>query len=192
MTRARRWLAASTGLWFVACSTSPRATQEPARSAAPVCAIAGESTLPAEARDTVETFQRSVERGPLFAASSSRSPVASCRASVDAGMASLDYQFGDGGWLRAKRNPAIEYSDVEVHFAAPPAGDPLAILTRAERAAFGDHGCGIDWKEAETSPATEPPGAVDKIYRGDACNCQARVRSDASGRVIGLILRSAC
>jgi hypothetical protein len=192
MTRAKRWLAASTGLWLVACSTSPRATQEAARSAAPVCAIAGEGTLSAEARDTVATFERSVESAPFFAASSSRSPVASCRAGIDAGMASLDYQFADGGWLRAKRNPAIEYSDVEVHFAAPPADDPLAILARAERAAFGEQGCGIDWKEAETTPASEPAGAVDTIYRGDACNCQARVRSDASGRVVGLILRSAC
>jgi hypothetical protein len=201
------WCAAVASVWLTACSTSPRATETPApapaqttgarptppvQTAVPPCALAAESTFTPQARDAVNTFQRTLEAGPLFAVFTGKAPVASCRIGFDAGTASLEYQFQDGGWFRAKRDPSIEYSDYEAHLGAPPAEDPVAILTRAERAAFGDAGCGIDWKESESRPAADMPGVTDTIFRGDSCNCQARVRKDGGGRVVGLSLRSAC
>jgi hypothetical protein len=154
--------------------------------------VTAESTLSPEIRDTLAAFQRAVERGPLFVVSANRAGVASCRIGVESGTASLEYQFRDGGWLRTKRDPRIEYTDQEARFAVPPAESPITILTRAERVTFGDQGCGIDWKRGETHPAEDDRGAVEAVYRGDTCNCQARVRRDASGRVVGLALRSAC
>ena len=40
--------------------------------------------------------------------------------------------------------------------------------------------------------AVRIPGATETIYRGDTCNCQARVRKDKAGRTVGLVFRSAC
>jgi hypothetical protein len=64
-------------------------------------------------------------------------------------------------------------------------------LTDAEQAAFGADGCGIDWRQPETRPP-DAERVTETIYRGDVCNCQARVRSDTAGHVAGLIVRSAC
>ena len=159
--------------------------------AIPACAVtAGPLSQPA--RESVAALQRAIETGPLFTVAASRAAVASCRIGFESAAASVEYQFSDGGWLRAKHDARIDYTDQEVRTAVPPAENPISILTRAERVAFGDKGCGIDWNEKETQPAPDDRGAVDAIYRGDTCNCQARVRSDAAGRVVGLILRSAC
>jgi hypothetical protein len=192
MTRATRWLAVVAGVWVTACSTSPRATQESARPAVPPCVVTAESTLSPQARDHLASFQRAVETGPLFAASAGVTGVASCRVGAESGVTSVEYQLRDGGWLRATHDPRLEYSDQEVHFAAPRTDDPVAILTRAERAAFGEQGCGIDWKTVETHTPDDDRSVVEQIYRGETCNCQARVRRDARGRILGVILRSAC
>jgi hypothetical protein len=109
-----------------------------------------------------------------------------------AGVITLDYSFRDGGWLHVKRDPRIEYNDQEARFELPPGANPIAILTRAEMVAFGDKGCGIDWSESEKAPAADDASAIETIFRGDVCNCQARFRSNAAGRVVGLSLRSAC
>ena len=94
--------------------------------------------------------------------------------------------------MRVTRNAQIEYSDQEVRFASPPSESPVAVLTRTEQAAFDGKGCGIDWRSGDTSAASDDPSARETVYRGDTCNCQARVRSDAKGRVVGLLFRSAC
>src|SRR6185295_16821765 len=121
----------------------------------------------------VAAVQRAVETGPLFTVPASRAGVASCRVGYESGMTSLEYRFRDSGWLRVKRDPRIEYSDQEARFAVPLTENPIAVLTRAERVAFGDKGCGIDWKEVETHPAEDDRGSVEATYRGDTCNCQA-------------------
>jgi hypothetical protein len=186
------WVVVVGGLWLASCSTQPRAKQTTTQRAVPDCVVtAAEGTLSPQIQDAVAAFQHAVETGPLFTVPASRADVASCRIGYQSGMTSLEYQFRDGGWLRAKRDPRIEYSDQEVRFPVPPE-NPLAILTRAERATFGENGCGIDWNVNETHAAEDGHGAVEAIYRGDTCNCQARVRSDATGRVVGLTLRSAC
>jgi hypothetical protein len=179
------------GVWSAACSTPlPRQTSGP--PAKQVCVPTAESTVSQESRNTIADFQRTVESTPLFTISARHAGVSSCRIGYESGMASVEYQFRDGGWLRSKRDSRIEYSDQEVRFAVPLAESPIAILTDAERAAFGDSGCGMDWKETETTPAEDDRTAVEVIYRGDTCNCQARIRSDAGGRVTGLVFRSAC
>jgi hypothetical protein len=180
---------------LAACSSSPRATasqttQTAAPSASPDCGAA--ATLPADARTAAATFQRAVESGPLFAAEGGHAALESCRVAVNEGATSLDYRFRGGGSLHASTDPRIESSELAARFSAAPAEDPDAILKRAERASFGDQGCGIDWKEGETREASDEKGATDSIYRGDSCNCQARVRRDGGGKVVALMLRSAC
>jgi hypothetical protein len=189
------------GFWFVAlavsvaaCSASPpRAAAQATQAAASAAAdCVADATLPADARTAASTFQRAVESGPLFAAEGGRAAVESCRVAVAEGATSLDYRFRGGGSLHASTDPRLESSELAARFSAAPADDPDAILKRAERASFGDQGCGIDWKEAETREASDEKGATDRIYRGDSCNCQARVRRDGGGKVVALTLRSAC
>jgi hypothetical protein len=169
----------------------PVASQSPATSSAPDCVAAEGGTSPQDP-EALASLRRSVETGPFYTISASTSVVAACRVSRDADAITLDYTFRDGGSLRVTRNPRIEYSDQEVRFASPPGEGPVAVLTRAEEAAFGAKGCGIDWRQPETRPAGDDASVTEIIYRGDVCNCQARVRSDAAGRVAGLVFRSAC
>jgi hypothetical protein len=139
----------------------------------------------AQARQTVES-------GPLFQAAAANTSLASCRATGAAEKVVIEYQFADGGSLRATRDPSIEYFDQEVRFASPPAASPVDLLTRTERAVFAADGCGIDWKDGQTQPSAGPSKETETVYRGETCNCQARIRSDASGRPLTLTFRSAC
>jgi hypothetical protein len=191
-TRPVRWCCALAVACIAACSASPRATQTSTAAAIPSCTPENGFALQPDARETIASLKRAVEDGPIFAASAARTGVASCRVAYDGGVASIDYQLRDGGWLRAKRDAKIEYSDQEARLTTPLAEDAVGVLQRAERASFGADGCGIDWKEPESKPPDDDRSAVEKIYRGETCNCQARVRSDASGKVFGLMLRSSC
>jgi hypothetical protein len=133
-----------------------------------------------------------VEKGPLFTVPAAAEGVASCRVRYDAAVIDLDYRFKDGDWLHVKRDARIEYTDQEARFALSPKENAEAIRAGAERAAFGPNGCGIDWRQAETQPSVDDPSTTESVFRGDVCNCQARIRRNAAGRVVGLMLRSTC
>jgi hypothetical protein len=137
-------------------------------------------------------LRRTVEAGPLYAAATATRELASCRMSQEPDSLTLEYTFRDGGWLRVTQQPRIEYMDQEVRLTSPLAEDAVAVLRRAEQAAFDQQGCGIAWQDAEKQAAEDDTSAMETVYRGDVCNCQARVRTDAAGRVVGLLLRSAC
>lgn len=137
-------------------------------------------------------LRRSVENGPLFTIPAAAAGVASCHVRHDSSVIELEYRFKDGGWLHVKRDARIEYSEQEARFALSPKEDPMAILAAVERGAFGPNGCGIDWRQSETQPAADDISASESVFRGDVCNCQARIRRGSTGNVIGLTLRSAC
>jgi hypothetical protein len=139
----------------------------------------------------VAEIRRTVEAGPLYAVAS-RAGLAGCHSSVEDGAIRLEYTFRDGASLHVTRSQETEYTDQEVRLTSPLTESPVAVLTRAEQAAFGARGCGIDWRKVATARPSDEPEATESIYRGDVCNCQARARADASGRVLRLQLRSAC
>jgi hypothetical protein len=181
-------LLAITSLIATACSPMPAATQR--ASAPPECSGADAVASAPDAK-TLTDLRRATEMGPFYAVGS-RAGVASCRITRDADSIRLEYTFRDGASLRVTRNPKIEYTDQELRLAFALVENPTAVLTRAEQAAFDAKGCGIDWKQPETAPADDDPRSTESVYRGQVCNCQARARSDASGRVMRLQLRSAC
>jgi hypothetical protein len=111
---------------------------------------------------------------------------------VEDGAIKLEYTFRDGASMHVTRSQETEYTDQEVRLSSPLTESPVAVLTRAEQAAFGAKGCGIDWGKLETTQPGDEPGATESIYRGNVCNCQARARADTAGRVLRLQLRSAC
>ena len=155
------------------------------------CVDADAAATPHDA-SALAALRRSVETGPLYAAAVTASAVVMCRVRLESGLMSLEYHFRDGAWLHVKRDARIEYIEQEAHFASTPAEPPEALLARAEQAAFGVDGCGIDWRQPETLATEGNTGAKDTVFRGDVCSCQARIRRDAAGRVVGLALRSTC
>ena len=177
-----------TSLTVAACSPRPVASQR--ASAPPECSGA-DAVASAQDAKTLTDLRRSIEMGPFYAVGS-RAGVASCRITRDADSLRLEYTFRDGASLRVTRNPKIEYTDQELRLTFALAENPVAVLTRAEQAAFDSKGCGIDWRQPEVGPASDDPRSTENVYRGEVCNCQARARSDASGRVVQLQMRSAC
>lgn len=134
---------------------------------------------------------RTVERGPLFGATIAASGIASCRLALDEGAIAVTYQSPNGNRLLVKRDERIEFTQQEAGFTVPPAEPPLAILMRAERSMFSPGGCGIDWQHPE-APDAGAAGVETTTYRGDVCNCQARIDRGIGGRIVGLSIRSSC
>ena len=180
------------GVLLAACSVPPAPSQTTATPSAPVACVGADTAATPHDASALAALRRSVETGPLYAAAVAASAVVMCRVRLESGVMALEYQFRDAGWLHVKRDARIEYIEQEAHFASPPAEPPEALLARAEQAAFGVSGCGIDWRQPETLATEGNSGAKDTVFRGDVCNCQARIRRDAGGRVVGLALRSTC
>ena len=174
------------------CSPLPSLSQSAPPAAATECSVGGGGKLAPEDADAVAALRRTVEKSPLYEASAGKRGVASCTVTSESGERIVNYTFRDGGWMRVTYQPRIEYTDQEVRLTSPLEEDSVPVLTRAERAAFGADGCGIDWRQTETRTPEDDANARETIYRGDVCNCQARVRTDAAGRVTGLLFRSAC
>ena len=180
------------GALSAACSMPLAPGSVAAPSSAPIACAGSENAATAGDAVALATLRRSAETGPLYAALLAASPLASCRVSSESGAPALTYQFIGGGSLLIKRDARIEYTTQEAHFVSPPMETPAALLARAEQAAFGAAGCGIDWQQAVTRGAEANGGATDTVFRGDVCNCQARIRRDARGNVVGLALSSTC
>lgn len=159
--------------------------------ALPDCAVSGLQG-DASRRTEFEALRRSVEGGALQRVAALPGP-ATCLGQVDAeGAIHLDYRYADGSALQVRRQSRIESTDFNLRLGQPPAGPVQDILAELERTAFGATGCGIDWQRATAEPAADGSRGVDTVYRGDVCNCQARVRRDDQGRVVLLAMRSAC
>ncbi|WP_374568603.1 hypothetical protein [Ideonella sp.] len=156
----------------------------------PACESLGDVT--SANRQAAGELQRSVEAGALFSAAAAGTGVQGCSVWHAGGSVELLYRFRSGGQFTAKRDPAIELTEQRAKLALPPAEDPLRVLRRAERQAFGEQGCGIDWAHPDTDAAQGEPGAIDTVWQGQTCNCRARARRDALGAVIELALSSAC
>jgi hypothetical protein len=175
---------------LAACSaTEPSGTQTAAPSVGP-CSLPN-GTISSESKEAAAELRRSVESGPLYAVAASGGGGATCSVAYDSDVITLEYKFGNGGWLRVKRNSTIEYTDQEARFTSPPVENAIEVLKRVEQAAF-TNGCGIDWQRPETEPVPDDPNSKEEIYRGDLCNCQARIRRDSTDHVTGLTMRSAC
>lgn len=152
--------------------------------AAVVCPSPAGSLSAARAAE-LAALRATTERGPLFAAMAA-GRVPACTVGDDGSQWQLDYRFGDDARLSVTRNASIEYTDITAQMPWPANDDPRELLQHAERASFSPAGCGIDWHKPAESSATA------QVWRGDVCQCQARVQRDIAGRVVSLGLRSAC
>jgi hypothetical protein len=135
-------------------------------------------------------FRQSLEDGPFYGVLFGRlgSP-RKCVVQHEGEAINLSYTFAQGGLLAAQRNPSIEFTEQRLALKGLKQQESIDLLRAAESAAFSKDGCGIAWDE----PVTEPkgPGSHDIVFRGDVCNCQARVTYKNNVQV-ALLFRSAC
>ena len=185
---------AGIALLLSACSKAPPA---PEPSPAPVaCSVLEGQPNPA-ALQAARDLQAQIQQGPLYQTAAAHSSLTACVWRFpEGGALALEYSFRNGGKLQVQRDAGIEYSNQSLSLAEPPAEPPETLLKQAERASFGEQGCGIDWQappeQAQPSASAEAGTTSESVFRGKSCNCQARVRKNAAGRAVGLMLRSAC
>lgn len=155
------------------------------------CVRVGEAASAQQIADAA-ALRAATERGPLFATLKAASLMQACRVRFEPGAVEIDWRMTDGGWLRLVRDSRIELYEQEVGLAMPLSAEPTAWLQRAAVAAFGEGACGIDWHASETEQLADDPLVTEQVFRGNACNCQARLRRDRTNQVIGALLRRAC
>ena len=141
-----------------------------------------------ELQRTYAEFKRSIESSPLVG---HLGRTVSCDARADDGAIRLTYESPTGAKLEAHRDQAIEFTEQRLSDNGLSRQAALALLQRTERWAFGDKGCSIAWKKRPALEADTTRGSRELVYRGEACNCQARLVY--GGNVVtGLVFRSAC
>ena len=117
-------------------------------------------------------FKRSVESSPL---ARRLGRAVSCEARADGGAIQLTYESSTGAKLVARRDPAIESTEQRLSEKRMTKKAAVALLQRTERWAFGDKGCSIAWAKPPEGGAAASRGRRELVYRGDDCNCQARL-----------------
>ena len=138
------------------------------------------------------SFKQRIETGPLYRTLVLRiGPPYDCQRTSASGALHLSYSFAKGATLTAQIDPRIEFFEQRLDFVAFTEQEAKALLQEEEKHAFGTKGCGIAWQESDAEETPISDGAREVIYRGDVCNCQARILSKG-GKVSAMILRSAC
>jgi len=155
------------------------------------CARFGDTASSQQVADA-DALRAATERGPLFATLKAASSTQACRVRFEPGAVEIHWRMTDGGWLRVARDSRIELYEQEARLVVPLVEEPTAWLRQAAVAAFGEGACGIDWRTSEIEQTADDRMATEQVFRGDVCNCQARLRRDATMRVIGALLRRAC
>jgi hypothetical protein len=185
-------LAAGLLAMLAACGSAPALSGVEESSA---CKPAGRA-LGGGSLEAADDLWRTSRAGPLFGATIAPYGDGTCtvgRIEGSQGRAvAIDFSAPVGNRLHVERDEGDERRRTllaEATFAVPLSGDPLSLLQRAEHAAYGMDGCGIDWARPEQRADGD---VAETLYRGTRCNCQARVRRDGAGAVRGLALRGAC
>jgi hypothetical protein len=141
-----------------------------------------------ELQRTYTEFKRSVESSPLVGR---LGRTVSCDARAEGDAIRLTYASPTGAKLEAHRDQSIEFTEQRLSEKGMSRQAALALLQRTERWAFGDKGCSIAWKKRPAMELDTTRGSRELVYRGDECNCQARLVY--GGKVLtGWVFRSAC
>ena len=140
----------------------------------------------------VQKLRQHLSASPFYRAMSARyGKAVSCTAKLDGGKISMAYAFRSGARVSAEVDPSVEYAQERADIRSMDEAKAMTLLKDAERYANRPDGCGMEWSNPEEERSATAAGSRDVIYRGSACNCQARlIYKDAF--VVALIVRSAC
>jgi hypothetical protein len=163
-----------------------------AQSAAPSCTPPELEGMAAASQKQVRDLQQRVEAGPFYREMlhEFRRPQ-SCSVAEESGAIRLSYTFTKEARLDAQVNAAIESSLERATFPGLNREKALELLKKGESDSYGKDGCGIDWKRPEDETVGDPSGSRAMVFRGDSCNCQARIVYHGDS-VVALVLSSAC
>jgi hypothetical protein len=162
------------------------------QSPASLCSSSDPAGIPVSSQKQVRDLQQRVEAGPFY-----RKMVQllgkpqSCNVKQDGDSIALSYAFRDDAHLDAQADSAIESSMQRAEFRGLNREKALALLKKGESRSYGKDGCGIDWNKSQDQPMGDPPGSRATVFRGDSCNCQARIVYQGDS-VVALVLSSAC
>jgi hypothetical protein len=163
-----------------------------AQGKAPQCPTDLSASAPADKKNQVRAFQQALVSGAFYKELSRRGgkPL-TCEVAMEDGGIKISFAFRGSASLVAQVSAGNESTGQRMEARKIGAKAAMALLRRAEQDAFGQDGCGIVWdKPAEELPGAQP-GSREVVYRGDACNCQARLVY-AGNSIVALVLRSAC
>jgi hypothetical protein len=137
-------------------------------------------------------FRQRVEASSFYSAVVQQAGKAqSCRIELAAQNISISYKFRGNASLEATIDPSIEYSNQRLQLGGISSKKAVALLKEEEADSFGHSGCGIRWNHPARQSSGAGGGLVEVVYRGDICNCQARVVYDGNS-VVALVLSSTC
>jgi hypothetical protein len=137
-------------------------------------------------------FRVNVESSILYKMVTSQKNITSCQiAFTPGGNFFIQYKFPDKTRFSVERNPTTEHTEEIAHIEI--STPPETLLKQIEKANFSIRdGCKIDWADPEIRKSKIIDGATDTIFRGEVCNCQARIQRSAMGRVTELGFKSTC
>jgi hypothetical protein len=163
-----------------------------AQSTAPSCTPPELEAMPAAGQKQIRDLQQHVEAGPFYRKMLQElGKPQSCSAKHEGDAIALSYAFPKDAHLDVRTNATIESSMLRATFSGLDREKALALLKKGESESYGKDGCGIDWKRPEDETADSPAGSRATVYRGDSCNCQARILYQGNS-VVALVLSSAC
>ena len=147
---------------------------------------------PADKKNQVRAFQQVLTAGPFYKELSRRAgKPRACDVALDERGIRLSYSFRGNASLVSQVSAGSESTDQRMQVPSITAKAAMALLKRAEKDAFGQDGCGIAWDHAAEELRGKTAGSREVVYRGDACNCQARLVY-AGKSIVALVVRSAC
>lgn len=148
--------------------------------------------MTAASQKQVRDLEQRVETGPFYKKMFQQlGKPQSCSANQEGDAVALSYVFPKDARLDVQANAAIESSMQKAAFPGLNREKALALLKKGESESYGKDGCGINWKQPENETMDDPAGAHATVFRGDSCNCQARILYKGNA-VVALVLSSAC
>ena len=152
---------------------------------------ASAAAAPAARQQQVRDLQKALLTSPFYKELVRRDgkPLA-CGVTLDDTIVKLTYSFRNKATLESTVTAGAESAEQRMQVRSITANAATALLKIAEKSSFNG-GCGIVWGKPAEEAAGDQPGTRELVYRGDTCNCQARLVYKGKS-VIGLILRSAC
>ncbi len=150
------------------------------------------AAMTAASQKQVRDLQQHVEAGPFYKKMLQQlGKPQSCNVRQEGDAIALSYGFVKDARLDAQADSAIESSMQRATFSGLDREKALALLKKGESNSYGRKGCGIDWKRPEDETMDSPAGSRATVFRGDSCNCQARILYQGDS-VVALVLSSAC
>jgi hypothetical protein len=163
-----------------------------AQSPPPGCIPPELEAMTAASQKQVRDLQQHIEAGPFYKKMLQQlGKPQSCRVRQEGDAIALSYAFSKDARLEAQADAAIESSMLRATFPGLNREKALALLKKGESDSYAKDGCGIDWKKPEDQSMGSPAGSHATVFRGDTCNCQARIVYQGNA-VVALVLSSAC